>query len=86
MSSDSTTEHNDDPTEHSSSEKVCLKKQRGISDHPLAEYSDEIDFEESTSYTESLLQSAAKSVLDTSASMVSEIGRASCRERVLMPV
>ena len=63
MSSDSTTEHNDDPTEHSSSEKVCLKKQRGISDHPLAEYSDEIDFEESTSYTESLLQSAAKSVL-----------------------
>jgi Protein of unknown function (DUF726) len=72
MSSDSTTEHNDDPTEHSSSEKVCLEKQRGISDHPLAEYSDEIDFEESTSYTESLLQSAAKSVLETSASMVSD--------------
>ena len=58
--------------EHSSS-LLNLKKQSGISDHPLAEkeYQDH-DLEETSSYTESLLQSAVKSVVNSTTSIVSD--------------
>lgn len=63
------------PKMNSSTEtQAILRKQRGVSDHPLAESSsvngDAI--EDSASYTESLLLSAAKSVLDAPNSMVSD--------------
>jgi Protein of unknown function (DUF726) len=62
----------DGSIEHSSS-LLNLMKQRGISDHPLAEKSyEDLDAEETSSYTESLLQSAVKSVMDTSTSAVSD--------------